>query len=269
MNNTGGTKNGVRFAAKYGPWALVTGAAQGLGAAFAEAIASRGLNVILVDMQRERVSEQALAVQRNFGVATVAVVADLSRRDFMVALRAETQGLEIGLLVCNAGIGRQGVFLEQDAAAMLMEIDVNCAAPLLLTHGFGREMAARGRGGIIFVSSASALQGSPVFASYAASKAYDLVLGEALWYEMRSQGVNVMSFIPGPTNTPGLRSGHPQLREGVSTAKIKLPAPTAEAALRALGRGPVAARDSAVSRRISRRRKAVEKMGEQFLPGSR
>lgn len=262
----GRTRVNAGFAAKYGPWALVTGAAQGLGAAFADAVASRGLNVVLVDVQREPVTVHARAVERNFGVETRAVVTDLSRRDFMTSLRAHTTGLEIGLLVCNAGIGRHGVFLEQDAEAMLTEIDVNCAAPLLLAHGFGREMTARGRGGIVFVSSASGLQGSPVFASYAASKAYDLVLGEALWYELREHGIDVMAFIPGPTNTPGLRSGHPELREGVSTARIKLPAPTAEAALRALGRGPVAARDVEVKRRLSRRRKAVEKMGAQFLP---
>lgn len=255
-----------RFAAKYGPWALVTGAAQGLGAAFADAVAGRGVNVVLVDLQRERVAAQAQAVQRAYGVATRAIVADLARRDFMTPLREQTAGLEIGLLVCNAGIGRQGEFLQQDAAAMLQEMDVNCAAPLLLAHGLGRDMAARGRGGIVFVSSGSALQGSPVFASYAATKAYDLVLGEALWYELREHGVDVLSFIPGPTNTPGLRSGHPELREGMSTARIKLPAPTAEAALRALGRGPVAARDADFRRRLGRRRAAVERMGAQFLP---
>jgi len=254
------------FAGKYGPWALITGAAQGLGAAFADAVASRGLNVVLLDVQRDRVEEQARAVQRDHGVVTRAVVVDLSKRDFMQSLRAQTAQLEIGLLICNAGIGRSGLFLQQDIGLMLQEIDVNCAAPLMLAHGFGSDLAARGRGGIVFVSSGSGLQGSPIFASYAASKAYDLVLGEALWYELRQHGVDVLSFIPGPTNTPGLRSTHPELREGVSTARIKLPAPTAEAALRALGRGPVAARDVMLGRRLVRRRKAVEKMGEQFLP---
>ncbi len=262
------TRSGAGFARKYGPWALVTGAAQGLGAAFCDALAGRGLNVVLLDVQQERVAEQALAVQREHGVATLAVAADLAQRNFMEQVRERTAGLEIGLLVCNAGVGSQGLFLQQDVEYMLRQIDVNCAAPLQLAHGFGRAMAARGRGGIVFVASGSGLQGSPVFASYAASKAYDLVLGEALWYELRAAGVDVLSFIPGPTNTPGLRSAHPGLREGVATARIKLPGPTAEAALRALGRGPVAARDAALARRIGRRRQAVESMGAQFLPGA-
>lgn len=264
-----GAKERRSFVDRYGPWALVTGAAQGLGAAFADAIASRGLDVILVDVQQDRVSAQADTVQRNFGVSVRAAAVDLSKRDFMAPLSDVTRGLEVGLLVCNAGIGTQGVFLQRDLGSLLQELDVNCAAPMILAHAYGGDMVARGRGGIIFISSASGLQGSPVFASYAATKAFDLVLGEALWYELGGQGVDVMSFIPGPTNTPGLRSGHPELREGVSTPRIKLPAPTAEAALRALGRGPVAARDVAVTRRISHRRKAVETMGEQFLPRSR
>lgn len=256
------------FAAKYGPWGLVTGAAQGLGAAFAEGLAKRGLNVVLADVQADRVREQSEAVQRAYGVETLALTVDLAQRNFMETLRAQTQTLEIGLLVCNAGIGGQGLFLHRDVVAMLREIDVNCAAPLMLAHGFGGDMAARGHGGIVFVSSGSALQGSPVFASYAASKAYDLILGEALWYELRRDGVDVLAFIPGPTNTPGLRSTHPELPEGVSTDRIKLPGPTAEAALRALGRGPIAARDPAFNRRIGRRRSAVERMGAQFLPSA-
>lgn len=256
---------GRNFTEKYGPWALITGAAQGLGAAFTEAAAARGLNVVLLDLQRNRAEEQAEVVRQNHGVETAVVVVDLGQRNFMASLRTQLVGLEIGLLVCNAGIGRQGQFLQRDLDSMLLEIDINCAAPLMLTHGFGTDMVARGRGGIVLVSSGSGLQGTATFASYAASKAYDLVLGETLWFELQRHGVDVLSFIPGPTNTPGLRSMHPELREGVSTARIKLPRPTAEAALQALGRNPVAARDAALRRRLARRRQAVEKMGEQFL----
>ena len=75
----------------------------------------------------------------------------------------------------------------------------------LFCHGFGAEMARRGRGGLILIASGTALQGSPRYANYAATKAFNLVLGESLWYEFREHGVDVLSFVPGPTNTPGLR----------------------------------------------------------------
>jgi NAD(P)-dependent dehydrogenase (short-subunit alcohol dehydrogenase family) len=253
MNNTGGTKNGVRFAAKYGPWALVTGAAQGLGAAFAEAIASRGLNVILVDMQRERVSEQALAVQRNFGVATVAVVADLSRRDFMVALRRAR--LEIGLLVCNAGMAVRACFWSR-TAAMLMEIDVNCAAPLLLTHGFGHGWRARAwrhhssrrprpcrvRRCLLPTQRARPTTGA----------------GRGALVRDAQQGVDVMSH--SADNTPGRARAIRSCARALAR-KNQVAAPTAEAALRARAAGAGFRGQPQDQPPQSR-----GKMGEQFLP---
>jgi NAD(P)-dependent dehydrogenase (short-subunit alcohol dehydrogenase family) len=134
--------------------------------------------------------------------------------------------------------------LEQNLDDLLLTTEVNCNATVILTHTFAKRMAAQGRGGIILMASGTALQGSPTFAHYAATKAHNLVFGEALWYELRAHGVDVLSFIPGPTNTPALRSQNPRLKEGVSVGPIQLPGPTAEAALRALGKGPCAARDA-------------------------
>jgi short-subunit dehydrogenase len=155
--------------------------------------------------------------------------------------------------------------LEQNLDDLLLTTEVNCNATVILTHTFAKRMAAQGRGGIILMASGTALQGSPTFAHYAATKAHNLVFGEALWYELRAHGVDVLSFIPGPTNTPALRSQNPRLKEGVSVGPIQLPGPTAEAALRALGKGPCAARDANFRRRLANRRQAIEEMGERFL----
>ena len=111
------------------------------------------------------------------------------------------QTLEVGLLVNNAGFGLVGSFLQNDLDRELEMLDVNCRAPLILTHELGREMVTRKRGGIIFVSSTSGFISTPYLTHYAASKAYDLYLGEGLWCELIEHGIVVLSLCPGGTRT--------------------------------------------------------------------
>ena len=131
-------------------------------------------------------------------------------------------------------------------------------------------MVKRGKGGIILMASGTAFYGNPFVANYAATKAYNLVLGEGLWYELRQHGVDVLAYIPGPTNTPGLRKSQPKLKEGVAVGPIKLPAETAEAALNALGKAPSAARDLrmtlqiALTTRLFTRRKVIQLFGDRL-----
>lgn len=247
-----------RFRDRYGPAAIVTGAAQGIGRAFADAIAARGLAVYLVDVQAEPVARAAQEVEAQFGVRAHPVVVDLSRRDCLERLRAAVPVDEIGLLVCNAAIGQEGPFLDEPLDAIQRAIDVNCHAAAALTHGFGSEMVRRGRGGIILLASGTALQGSPRYASYAATKAFNLVLGESLWYEFRDHGIDVLSFVPGPTNTPGLRRSLPSLKEGVAVGPIQLPGETAEIAVRALGRAASASRQKDHAAQLAARRRRAD-----------
>jgi len=247
----------ARFRERYGPAAIVTGAAQGIGRAFADAIAARGLAVHLVDVQAEPLTRAAREVEERFGVRATALPVDLSRRDCLELVRAAVGPVEIGLVVCNAAIGQEGPFLDESLDALHRAIDVNCHAAVALTHGFGAEMARRGRGGIVLIASGTALQGSPRYANYAATKAFNLVLGESLWYEFRDQGVDVLSFVPGPTNTPGLRRSVKGLKEGVAVGPIGLPAETAERAVEALGRAASASRQADhVAQLAARRRRA-------------
>ena len=163
-------------------------------------------------------------------------------------------------MICNAAIGLEGPFLSETLENHRRAVDVNCQAALALTHHFGSEMVARGRGGLILIASGTALQGSPDYASYAATKAFNLVLGESLWYELKDRGVDVLSFVPGPTNTPGLRSSLPTLVEGVEVGPIRLPAVTAEAAIEALGKRASAARQKDHANRLAARRRAAERL---------
>ena len=120
------------------------------------------------------------------------------------AVRAAVGDLEIGLLVANAAWSPVGSFLESDLTDLLTAIDINCRAPVVLVHELGGRMAARERGGIIVMSSIAAETGTAKVALYSATKAFDLVLAEGLWYELRDHGVDVVAIRPGSTRTPGL-----------------------------------------------------------------
>ncbi|MDM8000998.1 MAG: SDR family NAD(P)-dependent oxidoreductase [Dehalococcoidia bacterium] len=225
------------FKQKYGPWALITGAAWGMGAEYSRQIGAMGLNLVLVDMRGDDLRKVADEVRRGGRVEVREVVTDLSRPDFMSALRPATDGLEIGLLVSNAAHLPVGLFFEQSLEDKIRMIEVNCRAPLILVHEFGAKMLARRRGGIILMSSGSATQGVAYIASYAATKAYNLVLAESLWDELREHGVDVLGFMPGATRTTGFELSKPRL-ERSAVAPVNDPKPTVAEALRVLGKTP-------------------------------
>jgi hypothetical protein len=252
------------FARKYGPWALVTGASSGIGEEFARQLAARGLSLVLAARRRERLDALAESLVRAHGAPVRVVAIDLARRDFLPEIEAAVHDVEIGLLVNNAGFGDKGRFLDSDLAKQLEMLDVNCRASLVLAHAFGRKMAARRRGGIIFTSSTAAFQGTPFTSHYAATKGWGLQLAEGLAVELRSEGIDVLALCPGPTDTEGPR------RTGVDPAKVpvKMMAtkPVVDAALKGLGNKPIVI-PGAVNRlayaavRLSPRRFAAETAG--------
>lgn len=245
------------FESKYGPWALVTGAAQGLGAEFSRQIASLGLDVVLVDVLAEEVARVAEEIQQTSARETRTVVADLTHPEFIDVLREGTEGIEVGLLVSNAGFGPVGLFFEQSLEDKLRMVDVNVRAPLILVQEFGAKMVARKRGGIILLSSASALHGVAYAANYAATKAYNLILAESLWDELRQHGVDVLGFMPGATRTPGFLVSQPRL-ERSRLATVMEPEPTVAEALKALGTTP--------SRIAGRRNRWIISLGGKLMP---
>ncbi|HMY11263.1 MAG TPA: SDR family oxidoreductase, partial [Turneriella sp.] len=219
------------FRNRYGAWALITGASSGLGAEFARQLAAEKMDLVLVARRRDRLNELATSLKAEHGIQVKVVPLDLSKPNFLAALQKQTAKLNIGLLVNNAGFGIAGDFTTNSLERELMMLDVNCRAALQLAHAYGSQMAAHRRGGIIMVSSVVAFQGVPFMSHYAATKAYDLVLGEGLWHEMKKYGVDVVTLCPGATTTEFANVADTKPAPGSMPAP-----PVVRAALEALGK---------------------------------
>ena len=223
------------FLKKYGPWALITGASRGLGAEFAAQCAQRGLNTVLVATNADLLQRRADSIKHDYGVEVKTITVDLNREDLLKAITPVTDSLEIGLLINNAGVSKVSPFLNLSEDQLVKQLQVNTRAGLILTRHFAGKMARRGRGGIIFLSSGSAMFGTGYCANYAGTKAYNLILAESLWYEFRPFGVDVLGFMAGPTKTPGWDADSPKPARFVRVMDVK---PTVTEALNALGKRP-------------------------------
>jgi short-subunit dehydrogenase len=180
---------------RYGNWAVVAGASAGLGAAFAASAASRGFKVALLARRANALDDTAAKVRDAHGVETRCIVADLASPGVEDAVARATDDLDVGLFVYNAAAEPAGRFLDLPLEEHRLNIAVNCSAPTALCHHFGRRMVDQGRGAIAIVSSMAALQGIRMFVSYGAAKAYELILAEGLWDELREHGVEVLSYV--------------------------------------------------------------------------
>jgi uncharacterized protein len=196
----------MTFAAKYGPWALVAGASDGVGAAFAEGLAQRGVNVVLLARRQEVLDQVAAGIESHTSAQTRTLAIDLAQPDAASAIADATGDLEIGFLVYCAGADpNYQPFLSNSIAAAEAMVQRNCMVPMQLSHHFAQSMVERGRGGIVIFGSGAGLAGGPNMVAYGATKAFDMVFAEALWAELRDTGVDVLGLILGKTNTPALR----------------------------------------------------------------
>jgi uncharacterized protein len=185
--------------------ALVTGASSGIGEQFARQLSERGHELILVARRSERLERLAGELR---GSAHV-VPCDLATEADSLAGRVAELGLEVDLLVNNAGFGTYGHFVDLDPRREAEEVRVNCEAIVTLTHAFLPAMVKRERGGVIVVASTAGMQPIPYEAVYSASKAFALTFSEALHEELRGSGVRVLAVNPGPVPTEWQRiAGH-------------------------------------------------------------
>ena len=218
-----------RFAERHGPWAVVTGASDGIGRAIAVELAARGVDVVVVARRAARLDEVVETI-RDHGVDAVAVAADLGTRAGVAEVIERCEHLDVGTLVAAAGFGTSGPFLDNPVEEELAMIDVNGRAVTELSHHFGNRFAARGRGSIVLFGSIVGFQGVARTANYAATKAFVQTLGEGLRVELRSLGVDVLVAAPGP-----VASGfgeHADMEMGSATR----PEVVARRIVRALGR---------------------------------
>lgn len=221
------------FAAKYGPWALVAGASEGLGAAFASALAARGTNLLLLARRADLLDELAAKLRADAHVEVRTAACDLARPDLWSVIEGLTRDLEVGIAVYNAAYAPVGPLLDRPLDDLLRVVDVNVRGPLVLARTLAPAMVKRGRGGIVLMSSMAGFQGAPRIATYAASKAFDIVLGESLWSELAPHGVDVLVSCAGAIRTPGYAKTARGDAPGTLDAAV-----VAERTLDALGRGP-------------------------------
>ncbi len=194
------------FAARYGPWALVAGASEGVGVAFARGLAERGVNVVLLARRQHALDQVAASIVAATGVDVRTLAVDLVDDGAMASIVAATADLEVGLLMYCAGADpNYRHFLADSVDSALAMVARNCTRPVELCHHFAGLMAARGTGAIVLVSSGAGLVGAPNMVAYGASKAFDTVMAEALWAELHDQGVDVLGLVLGLTDTPALR----------------------------------------------------------------
>ncbi len=218
---------------RYGAWAIVAGASEGLGEAFARSLARRGLDLVLVARRADRLESVAASIRTEHGVEVITAALDLGSAHVIDEVRTAVGTREIGVVVYNAAYAPVGSFVEQTAGQLSAVVDVNVRAPLLLTRALAGPMVARGRGAVVLMSSVAGLVGTAKIAAYSASKGFNTVLGEALWHELRPHGVDVVVSCAGAIRTPGYAATSHRDAPGTLDASA-----VAEATVRAIGRGP-------------------------------
>jgi short-subunit dehydrogenase len=200
----------------------------------ADSLAASGFNLVLIGRTPEPLAETAERVGSH-GTQVRTLRLDLTAPDVLARVQAATEGLDVGLLVYNAGANAYGTaFVDGELDRFATVVTVNTTSRMALCHHFGRAMKARGRGGILLVGSLAGYAGSPYIAVYNAAKAFSRVFAEGLWYELAPFGVDVVEFVVGGIRTPAMaRRG---MKFGPDTAE---PEAIAAEGLAHIGDGPV------------------------------
>lgn len=194
------------FVQRYGRWAVIAGASEGIGASLADELARRGLDLVLIARTGALLEEVAARVRAEHGVQVLSLVQDLTDSDVGARVATATEGLDVGLVIYNAGASdRTTTFLENEFDYSLKQIKLDCIGPIALVRHFGPAMRDRGRGGIVLVASLACLAGSATLAMYSAVKAFQHNFAEGLWAELHPHGVDVCCTPLGMTDTPALR----------------------------------------------------------------
>jgi short-subunit dehydrogenase len=218
---------------KYGPWALIVGGSEGIGAAFARKLAADGFNIVLV-ARKPGPLEDLAGELRNLGVEARAVPADLSKPDALDRVRAATDDVDVGLLIYNAGANEtRGNFIELDPEVYRSVIAINVLGQAEFIHHYGALMKVRGRGGIIIGGSSSNFLGAVTLGHYTAAKAFSRILSEALWAECKPMNIDVLHMVISFTDTPAMR------RLGMDTSLAQPPEEVAQEALDNIRNGPL------------------------------
>ncbi len=202
------------FQERYGPWAVIAGATQGIGEQFSLQLAAKGLNLLMIARGEQGLLDVSAAVRKQYDVEVETLALDLSDPALQSIIRKAVGDKEVGLFVYNATYSFIGEFLDDELSSKQLCLDINCKGPLVFLDTFLPAMKTRKRGGAILMSSMSGFQGSALVSCYAATKAFNTVLAEGLWEELRHDGVDILACVAGATTTPNFLKETPADKVG-------------------------------------------------------
>ncbi|HBE43047.1 MAG TPA: short-chain dehydrogenase [Bacteroidales bacterium] len=222
---------------RYGKTALVAGASEGLGAAFAEYLAAEDLDLVLIARRLQPLHQLADRLKEKYKVDVTCISCDLGDQNSTKKIKAVLTDRSVNILVYNAAISYIGPFLENPPENHNHAARVNMITPLNMVHYFGNKMLARNKGAIILMTSMAGMQGSGYLSVYAATKAFLRILAESLWFEWRKSGVDIIGCCAGATSTPGYINSDPA-ETGFFTPRVIPPEKVVKLCFHNLGKRP-------------------------------
>jgi len=259
----------MKLKQKYGRTALVAGASEGIGAAFSTCLAAEGMDLVLIARRLEPLQQLADLLENKYKVAVKCIQCNLGSTNAARQIEEELNGLEINLLVYNAAQSYIGPFIGNSLENHSLATQVNMITPLKMIHLFGEKMLAKGKGAIILMTSLAGFQGSGYLSVYAATKAFNRVLGESLWYEWKNSGVDVIACCAGSTATPAFENTNPE-KSSFFAPRVLDPKEVADECLKKLGKQPfcITGRGNRIAsfimQKILSRKMAINLMGDNI-----
>lgn len=252
---------------KYGNTALVAGASEGIGAAFATRLAAEGMDLVIIARRLQPLRQLADQLKNKYKVNIKCISCDLAGPNSTHQIEEELSGNEINLLVYNAALSIIGPFIKNSPEDHSRIAYLNMMTPLNMLHLFGEKMVSKGQGAVILIGSLAGFQGSGYLSVYAATKAFTRILAEGLWYEWKKNGVDVIACCAGATSTPGYINSRPE-KTGFLAPRIQVPEEVANECLMRLGKRPsfISGRGNRIAsffmQKILPRKMAVTIMGD-------
>jgi short-subunit dehydrogenase len=222
---------------KYGSTALVAGASEGIGAAYATFLATEGMDLVLIARRLQPLKQLADSLEIKHNVKVSCITCDLSVADSASLIEEALNGREIDILIYNAALSYIGPFIKNSSENHVKATQVNMITPLKMVHSYGEKMLAKGKGAVVLMTSLAGFQGSGYLSVYAATKAFNRILAESLWYEWKNRGVDVIACCAGATSTPGYKDTLPE-KTGFFTPRVLKPEEVVSECFKKLGKRP-------------------------------
>ena len=216
---------------------MVAGASEGIGAAFATFLAAEGMDLVLIARRLHPLQQLADLLENKYKVNVMCISCDLSGENALHEIEEGLNGREISLLIYNAALSYIGPFIKNSAENHSMAVRVNMITPMKMVRLYGEKMLTLGKGGIVLMTSLAGFQGSGYLSVYAATKAFNRILAESLWYEWKNSGVDVIACCAGATATPGFKNTHPE-KTGFFTPRVLNPEEVVNECFKKLGKRP-------------------------------